>query len=125
MEAIQWPTVTNEPLNECQTSFLATMAFPTLFPDGNGDPTYQALLTDVPLHERIRYLLKFAENIDGKWVYRFTSHPRFSYWAFNMLLRKRTLQQTGMFLKQNPGETHLTVDDLHNMAENSDTTVFI
>ena len=42
-----------------------------------------------------------------------------------MLLRKRTLQQTGMFLKQNPGEAHLTVDELREMAENSDTTVFM
>ena len=91
-EPIQWPTVSNEPLNEYQTPFLATMAFPTLFPDGKGDPTNQALLRDVPLHERIKHLSKFAENIDGKWVYRFASHPRFSYWAFNMLLRKRTLQ---------------------------------
>ena len=124
-EPIQWPTVSNEPLNEYQTPFLATMAFPTLFPDGKGDPTNHALLRDVPLHERIKHLLKFAENIDGKWVYRFASHPRFSYWAFNMLLRKRTLQQTGMFLKQNPGEAHLTVDELHEMAENSDTTVFM
>ena len=33
-EPIQWPTVSNEPLNEYQTPFLATMAFPTLFPDG-------------------------------------------------------------------------------------------
>ena len=42
-----------------------------------------------------------------------------------MLLRKRTLQQTGMFLKPNPGEAHLTVDELREMAENSDTTVFM
>ena len=124
-EPIQWPTVSNDPLNEYQTPFLATMAFPTLFPDGKGDPTNQALLRDVPLHERIKHLLKFAENIDGKWVYRFASHPRFSYWAFNMLLRKRILEQTGMFLKQNPGEAHLTVDELRDMAENSDTTLFM
>ena len=30
-----------------------------------------------------------------------------------------------MFLKQNPGEAHLTVDELREMAENSDTTVFM
>ena len=32
-----WPTTENEPLNEYQVSHLATMAFPTLFPDGKGD----------------------------------------------------------------------------------------
>ena len=31
---IAWPTVDNEPTNEYLTPFLATMAFPTLFPDG-------------------------------------------------------------------------------------------
>ena len=29
-----WPTVENKPINECNTPFIATMAFPTLFPDG-------------------------------------------------------------------------------------------
>ncbi len=111
-EPMQWPSVENEPLNEYQVSHLATMAFPTLFPDGKGDPTNQGLLRDVALQERIKQLLKFAENIDGKWVYRFAKHPRFSYWAFNMIQRKRIVQQSGIFLKQNPGEAHLTIDEL-------------
>ena len=90
------------------------MAFTTLFPDGKGDPTNQGLLRDVPLQERIKHLLKFAEIIDGKWVYRFANHPRFSYWAFNMIQRKRILQQSGIFLKQN-----LTIDELREMASSN------
>ena len=31
---IDWPSVGDEPLNEYTTPFLATMAFPCLFPDG-------------------------------------------------------------------------------------------
>ena len=124
-QPIEWPTVTDEPLNEYQTPFLATMAFPSLFPDGRADPTNQAILSDVPLQERIKHLIKFGEIVDGKWVYRFASHPRFSYWALNMLLRKRTLEQTGIFLKQNPGEAHLTIDELREMAENNDVSVFM
>ena len=124
-QPIEWPTVTDEPLNEYQTPFLATMAFPSLFPDGRADPTNQALLSDVPLQERIKHLIKFGEIVDGKWVYCFASHPRFSYWALNMLLRKRTLEQTGIFLKQNPGEAHLTIDELREMAENNDVSVFM
>ena len=65
---MQWPTNESQPLNEYLVSFLATMAFPTLFPDGKGDPTNQGLLRDVPLQERIKHLLKFAELIDGKYV---------------------------------------------------------
>ena len=48
-EPLNWPTVDNQPVNEYETLYLATMAFPTLFPDGRGDPTNQALLRDVPL----------------------------------------------------------------------------
>ena len=86
---------------------LPLLAFPTLFPDGKGDPTNQALLRDVPLPERFKHLIKCAEKIDGKWMYRFASHPRFSY----MIQRMRTLQQSGIFLKQNPSEAHLTIDE--------------
>ena len=32
-----------------------------------------------------------------------------SYWALNMIQRKQILQQSGIFLKQNPGEAHLTI----------------
>ena len=124
-EPMPWPSVENAPINEYQISHLATMAFPTLFPDGKGDPTNQGLLRDVPLQERIKHLLKFAEIIDGKWVYRFANHPRFSYWAFNMIQRKRILQQSGIFLKQNPGEAHLTIDELREMAASNNASVFM
>ena len=69
--------------------------------------------------------MKLAEKIDGKWVYRFANHPRFGYWAFNMIQRMRTLQQTGIFLKQNPGEAHLTIDELREMAASDNSAVFI
>ena len=89
-EPIAWPSVNNQPINEYQTPFLATLAFPTLFPDKSK--------IQIPLGERVKHLIKFAEKIDGKWVYRFSSHPRFSYWALNMIQRKRILQQSGIFL---------------------------
>ena len=100
------------------------MAFPTLFTDGKGDPTNQGLLRNVPHPEHKKHLLKFAEIIDGKWVYRFANHPRFSYWAFNMIQRKQILQQSGIFLKQNLGEAHLTIDELREMAASNNANVF-
>ena len=35
---INWPTMEDKPLNEYTISGLATLSFPTLFPDGKGDP---------------------------------------------------------------------------------------
>ncbi len=124
-EPMAWPSVDNQPLIEYQTPYLATMAFPVLFPDGRGDPTNQALIRNVTFVERIKHLIKFGEKIDGKWVYRFASHPRFSYWALNMIQRNRTLQQSGIFLKQNPGEAHLTIEELREIAGGTNLSSFM
>ena len=102
--SMDWPSVENEPLNEYSTPFLASMAFPTLFPDSKGDPTNPSVYRDVPFAQKIKHLIKFADNVDGQFKYRFSSHPRFSYLALNMIQRKRFLQQTGIYLKQNPGD---------------------
>ena len=59
---MNWPTVGNSPLNEYVTPFLATMAFPTLFPDGKGDPTNHAILKNVTPKEKVKHLIKFAEK---------------------------------------------------------------
>ena len=84
-----------------------------------------SLLKAIPLGERVKHLIKFAEKIDEKWVYRFSSHPRFSYWALNMIQRKRILQQSGIFLIQNPSEAHLTLDELRQMATSNDSNTLI
>ncbi len=124
-EPLNWPIIDDQPINEYQTPFLATLAFPTLFPNGKGDPTNPSFLKDIPLGERVKHLIKFAEHINGKWIYRFASHPRFCYWAFNMIQRKRTLQQSGIFLKQNPGKAHLTIDELREMVASDNTNAFM
>ena len=38
--------VGSEPLNEFSVQYLASMSFPTLFPDGKGDPTNNSILVD-------------------------------------------------------------------------------
>jgi hypothetical protein len=42
-----------------------------------------------------------------------------------MIQRKRILQQSGIFLKQNPGEAHLTIDELCEMAGSSNSAAFM
>ena len=119
---VSWPTLDSEPLSEFATPFLATLAFPTLFPDGQGDPTNPSLMRDVEFAENVKHLLKFAEVKSGKWFYRFETHPRFSYWALNMIQRRRALGQASFFIKQNPGEAHLSVEELQQMANNATAT---
>ena len=67
------------------------------------------------LGEKVKPLVKFAENINGEWVYRFARHLPFAYWAFNMIQRHRLLGQGTIFLKQNPGEAQLTKEQLKQM----------
>ena len=73
----------------------------------------------------VKHLLKFGEWFGDHWVYQFAKHPRFSYWALNMIQRKHTLQQSSVFIKQNPGDSHLTIDQLREMASNNSSTVFM
>lgn len=118
---MNWPSILNEPLNEYTAPFLATMTFPTLFPDGHGDPTNPCLQREITFSSKVQHLIKFAQNVNGKWIYRFACHPRFSYWALNMIQRKRTLQQSSIFIKQNPNKAHVTIDQLRNMAVNNNS----
>lgn len=122
---INWPLVENSLLNKYTTSFLATMAFPTLFPDGKGDLTNPSLQKHVTLSEKIKHLCKFAGKKNEFWHYHFAQQPRISYWALNMIQRAQILQQSGIFLKENPGEQHLTIDELRDMVVNNSSNVFM
>ena len=91
------------PFNEFKTQYLAATSFPTLFPNSKGDPTNKASIRNISESEtdafaqKIKHLVKFREKVNGKWHFRFAAHPRFEYWAFNILYRRRLLSQ-GNFL---------------------------
>ena len=110
----------SDPVNEYNTPFLATMAFPTLFPDGTADPTNSEILRGISSSEidafsqKFKHLLKFAKIENNNWVYRFAAHPRFAYWAFNLLHRKRIISKGNLY-KRNPGELDFTQKDLEEM----------
>ena len=96
-QKLNWPPRNASPLNEFKIEFLATMAFPTLFPDAKGDPTNRGVMQDITLGEKRKHLIKFGQYSDEKWVNRIASHPRFAYWAFNRIQRHRLLSQGSLF----------------------------
>lgn len=61
------------------------MVFFILFLDGKGDFINSVIMRDVIFGDKIKYLIKFVEYNNGKWVYRFVSYLRFVYWVFNMI----------------------------------------
>ena len=122
-QQLQWLTEEGaKPLSEYDTPFLASMAFQALFPDCVGDPTNEASLRNVSFQGKIKHLLKFSDNVNGKLIYRFVSHPRFPNWSLNMIQRKIILEQSGIFFKQNPTEAHLTMDELRDMVQNNNSS---
>ena len=115
--------ISSNAYNEYSTPGLATLAFPTLFPDGVADPTVNNTIRDLGLNEteifssKLKHLIKFGEKRDGKWCYRFAAHPRFAYWAYNMLFRRRLLGQGNFYLKQH-GDYLPDLEELREMAAN-------
>ena len=124
-QIMDWPSVENEPLSEFTTPFLATLNFPTLFSDSDGDPTNPAILREVSFADKVKHLIKLGRKVNKKWTFPFASHPRFSYWALNMIQRKRMSQQASVFIKQNPGEAHLTAKELHDLANTNNGSALL
>ena len=67
------------------------------------------------LQQNLSIQLNSQKKINGKWVYRFASHPRFAYLAYNMLYRRRILSQGNFFLKQNASEVNPSINGLKGM----------
>lgn len=94
-----------------------TLSIPTLFPDYIRDPTYRSTIRSISDDDietfaaKLKYLVKFAEKIQGKWHCRFACHPKFSDWAY-VLYRKPLLSQDNFYMKQHSGDLPLTIDEL-------------
>ena len=121
-DPLDWPSNEGEPINEFHTEGLATMAFPTLFPYGKADPTNKRRRREVTLTEGMKHLIKYAERSStGQFVWRFASHPRFTYWALNMKQRHQLLSQAHIYLTQNPQDANLTTEELQQMVQQMST----
>ena len=116
---VPWPELSKAPVNEFNTEGLATMAFPTLFPYGTGDPTAKDRQHPVSLSECFKHLISFGEVRNNKFLWRFATHPRFMYWALNMKQRHHLLSQSSVYLKQHPSDAALTLQQLRNMVDKS------
>lgn len=116
-EHTDWPDIEQTPINEFQTPFLATISFPTLFPYGHGDPTYEGRERSVSLTDALKHLIKYAEKgSDNQWHWRFANHPRFPYWGLNMKQYHQLLSQANnIYLQQHPDDANLTIEDMKSM----------
>ena len=58
-----------------------------------------------------QYFTHLMKYDDG----RFAKHPRFRFFALNTEMRWRANETGRVYIRQHPGEAHLTVDDLRDM----------
>ena len=105
---VMWPPVGAAPINEFRTEGYITCAFPTLFPTGSADfvaPRRHA----VTVGNYFKHLMLYQDG-------RFAKHPRFRYFALNTEMRWRALQTGRIYVRQNPHDAQLSVEELRDMV---------
>lgn len=121
-EEFKWPDQrTTHPVNDWTELNLASKCFPTLFANGRGDPMDDIRDRKTNFRQHIKHLIKFAyKKRDGSWYYPFSAHPRFAFWALNMIHRHRALDIAGFYLTQHPNEKDYTIPELQLMFLNNE-----
>ena len=116
-DPLEWPTIEQNALNEFSTEGMASMAFPTLFPYGKGDPTSSSRHYKISHADAFKHLIRYADQLPcNQFHWRFASHPRFPYWALNMKHRHQLLSQSKVYIQHNPGDAELTIEELREMV---------
>ncbi|CAF0924282.1 unnamed protein product [Brachionus calyciflorus] len=115
--AINFPQASQYSLNKFQTDALYSLAFPKLFPNGDGDPTRKAGIKHVSEALGFKHLMKSVAKSykNDEFYYAWAKHQRFKFWAYDRLRRHRSLEQCKIFLKHNVHEANLTIKDLKNI----------
>ena len=113
---IPWPTCDNEPLSEFTTKYFFTLSFPCLFPYGHGDFHINRPRTCASMSEWAEHLMWYEDG-------RFAQHPYFKFIVHNIIMRKRTLEQSSYVFKQHLGEEQMSIADLKEKIQGGDTTV--
>ena len=106
-----WPSTAGNPINEFTTEGYICCAFPVLFPTGAADflAPRQRMVT---IGNYFKHLMLYHGQ-------RFAKHPRFRYFALNTQMRHRALQNGRIYVRQNPDDGHLSVDELRDMVGHS------
>ena len=73
------------------------MAFPTLFPIGTR-MLLQPCIHEVDMHKYALHLICYHDN-------RFSQHPRFRYYIYNLIMHHRSNAAASIFVKKNLEDT--------------------
>ena len=105
---LMWPSIGGRPINEFDTEGYFSCAFPTLYPTGAAD-FHDARQRNVTIGNYFKHLMLYDDG-------RFAKHPRFRFFALNTEMRWRAIQAGRVYVRQHPGDAHLSVDALRDMV---------
>ena len=71
----------------------------------------------------VKHLMKYATRSakTNEYFYPFASHPRFKFWFYDRIRRHRSLDQSKVYLKQNPSDNNLTIRELKDSIRTGDS----
>ena len=112
---LAWPAL-GDPLSEFCTEGLFTKAFPALFPMGKADFSLSRM-KPLALHEWVKHLMRYRDA-------RFARHPRFRFFALNLIFRHRAMGRGKFLFSRDIGNRNMTVGELRR-ALNQDGGHFL
>lgn len=104
---VAWPARQQNPVNEFHSEGYFSCAFPILFPTGKAE-FLAPRLNAVIIGNYFKHLMLYDDG-------RFTKHCRFRYFALNTEMRWCALQTGRVYVRQNPEDGHLSIEDLRDM----------
>ena len=114
--AIPWPTRQNQPISEFSTNYVFTLSFPCLFPYTPGDFRINRPRTCDSMTDWAEHLLWYKDG-------RFAHHQFFKFIVHNIIIRKRTLEQSTYIVRQQLGDQHMTVEDLWKLVNEQNSSI--
>jgi ATP-dependent DNA helicase PIF1 len=108
---LPWPP-TGPALSEYSTLGLFSMAFPTLFPLALADISLRRD-RKIELHEWVKHLMRYRDS-------RFATHPRFRFFALNVIFRHRSMQRGKYLFSRNISHRNMTIGQLKEALSRHD-----
>jgi hypothetical protein len=107
-QTLAWPTF-GDPLSEFSTDGLFTKAFPALFPTGKADFSLPRR-NSLALYEWVKHLMRYHDS-------RFARHPRFRFFALNLIFRHRAMGRGKFLFSRDVGNRDMTVGQLRRALD--------